>query len=105
MRASIIMGHHCEMLDENSFVVHFFPTLSYYRCPCLRFEEGKQEVSMPESYCYCCGGHLKHHIGNALGCKVSATLLANALTSFGKEGCRFRVDISQEDASNARVNA
>ena len=99
LRASVIMGHYCELLDERTFDVHFFPELPYYRCPCLGFEEGRQEVTMPESYCYCCGGHLKHHIGTAVGCEVDVTLLASALTSFGKEGCRFRVRVMEPAAA------
>ncbi len=93
LRTPVVIGYAGKKIDENSFEVYFYPQQEYYRCPCLRFDEGKQPVAMPEGYCYCCAGHLKHHIEGALGRKVKVTMKASSLTSFGKEGCRFLVEI------------
>lgn len=58
----------------------------YYRkCVCL--PEAKEPISI--TYCYCCGGHFKHHLQTALGRKLDGTMVASALSSGGKEPCTF----------------
>jgi len=93
LSAPDIMGFWGEKISETTFEVRFFGEQAYYRCPCLKFEKGQQEAPLPEGYCYCCAGHLKHHIQKALGCPVEVTFLTGSLTTMGRESCRFRVDI------------
>lgn len=97
MSNPLIVGYRGEKIDENSFYVSFYPEMEYYRCSCLRPEKGKQTAPMPRGYCYCCCGHLKHHVQKALGCEVQVELITSALTTLGKEGCRFLVKVVKEE--------
>ncbi len=66
--------------------------IRYYRkCVCL--PEAKEPLSI--TYCYCCGGHVKHHLQTALGRKLEGTVIASALSSGGKKPCTFRFRISE----------
>lgn len=96
LKTPLIVGYSGEVLDAQRFAVAFFPEMEYYRCPCLQFEKGKQPIAMSKEYCYCCCGHLKHHISKALGCHVEVELVTSSLTTFGKEGCRFLVHVKEE---------
>lgn len=57
----------------------------YGKCVCL--PGAKEPISI--TYCYCCGGHIKHHLQNALGCKLDGTVIASPLSSGGKYPCTF----------------
>lgn len=56
-----------------------------YRCYCL----SQAEEPLPITYCFCCGGHVKHHLQIALGQKLDCTTLSSALSSGGKKPCTF----------------
>jgi hypothetical protein len=56
-----------------------------YHCYCLP----QASKPLPITYCYCCGGHVKHHLQIALGRKLDCTTLASALSSGGKKPCTF----------------
>lgn len=90
-----IIGCYGETLDARSFLVNFFPRQDFYRCPCLRLEEGEQAEALPASYCWCCGGHLKHHISAALGTAVETELVSSALCSCGREPCVFKISVAE----------
>jgi hypothetical protein len=56
-----------------------------YRCYCLP----QAKEPLPITYCYCCGGHVKHHLQIALGRKLDCTTRSSALSSGGKKPCTF----------------
>ena len=60
-----------------------------YRCYCL----SKAKEPLPITYCYCCGGHVKHHLQIALGKKLDCITLSSALSSGGKFPCTFNFKI------------
>lgn len=95
LKTPLIIGCGGEMLDEKTFTVHFFPKQDYYVCSCLRLQPSQMDQSMPDSYCYCCCGHIKHHIQKALGYSVEVELITSALTTSCKEGCTFCVKIGE----------
>jgi len=81
---SVSMGENGEIL------VRFAPEgLDRYRCVCLP----KTEKPLPITYCYCCGGHVKHHLQIALGRSLDCTVLSSALSSGGRRPCTFRFTI------------
>ncbi len=75
------------MMQENGEILVRFNLQSHepYRCYCLP----KAEKPLPITYCYCCGGHVKHHLEIALGRKLDCTTLSSALSSGGKKPCTF----------------
>ena len=90
--ARFVFGHSVTMQDDGKVLVSFAPEgLEHYRCVCL--PKAKESVSI--TYCYCCGGHVKHHLQNALGRKVSCTVRTSALASSGKLPCTFLFSIEE----------
>jgi hypothetical protein len=86
-----VFGHGVTMEDNGEIVVRFFPDgLGQYRCVCL-----KTTGQVPITYCYCCGGHVKHHLQIALGRELECTPRSSALDSGGKLGCVFSFKIKE----------
>jgi len=74
------------MGENGEILVRFAPEgLDRYRCVCLP----KAEKPLPITYCYCCGGHVKHHLQIALGRNLDCTVLSSALSSAGQRPCKF----------------
>jgi hypothetical protein len=72
--------------EDGQILVQFAPEgLPHYGCVCLR--KAKEPISI--TYCYCCGGHIKHHLQIALGCKLECQVRSSALSSGGKKPCSF----------------
>ncbi len=83
-----VFGHSVEQVTVDRFVVRFSPEgRDEYQCVCLRGAEGP----VSETYCYCCGGHVKHHLQHALGLKLKVKVLSSALSSGGESGCAFEL--------------
>ena len=60
-----------------------------YHCYCLP----KAKEPLPITYCFCCGGHVKHHLQIALERKLDCTTRSSALSSGGKFPCTFSFKI------------
>ncbi len=86
--AKKVFGNGVAEKDDKSIEVTFFDENDpKRRCPCL---PGAREA-MPITYCYCCGGHVKHHAQIALGKKFTVEVVTSVLSSQGKNICRFRL--------------
>jgi len=78
------------MQDNGEIIVRFAPKgPEGYRCSCLP----KAEKPISVTYCYCCGGHVKHHFQISLGLKLEATPRGTALSTGGKKPCTFSLRI------------
>jgi hypothetical protein len=85
-----VFGHSVRLADNGEIIVHFQPEgLDHYHCSCL----SKAQLPMSITYCFCCGGHMKHHLQNALACQLDCTVLSSARSSGGTKPCvmGFRV--------------
>jgi hypothetical protein len=83
---------HITVLENSEILVSFYPEgLEHYRCVCLP----KAEKPLPITYCYCCGGHVKHHLQIALGRELDCTTRSSALSSGGKKPCTFSFKIKE----------
>lgn len=90
--AKFVFGHSVTMQDDGRVLVCFAPEgLDSYRCVCL--PKAKEPVSI--TYCYCCGGHAKHHLQLALGRELSMEVRSSALESGGKRPCTFLFGIEE----------
>ncbi len=88
--AKYVFGQGVERLSDGRLQVRFFPEgQESYRCVCLRGAD--QPISV--TYCYCCGGHIKHHLQTALGRPLRMSAKSTALASGGKEPCTFLFEI------------
>ena len=84
--AKFVFGDSVKKLENGDIQVRFFPEgLEQYRCVCL----SKAREPIPITYCYCCGGHVKHHLQTALGRELECTVRSSALSSGGKYPCTF----------------
>lgn len=87
---SYVFGHSVTQRDDGTIRVQFFPDgLASYRCPCMP----KATEPMSITYCYCCGGHAKHHLQIALGRRLEVEAIHTALSSGGKLPCTFAFTI------------
>ena len=90
--ARFVFGHSVTRQDDGSLVVSFMPEgQEHYGCACLR----KVEEPLSITYCYCCGGHVKHHLQTALGRKLTVAVLSSALSSGGTRPCTFRLVLAE----------
>lgn len=85
-----VFGHGVALRSDGKVLVSFAPEgLESYRCVCLRGAESP--ISM--TYCYCCGGHVKHHLQAALGRELKLTVRTSALSSGGAKPCTFLFEL------------
>lgn len=76
--------------DSGEIIVRFAPKGPQgYLCSCLP----KAEKPLSVTYCFCCGGQVKHHFQISLGLKLEATPCGTALSTGGKEPCTFSLKI------------
>ncbi len=93
--AKFVFGHSVTLQQDGRILVMFAPEgLESYRCVCLRHPKKLMSIT----YCYCCGGHAKHHLQTALGRKLSCAVRSSALASGGKEPCTFLFSIQEDEA-------
>jgi hypothetical protein len=84
-KAKFVFGHSVTQ-EDGKIVVRFFPKgQESYRCVCM--PKANEPISI--TYCYCCGGHVKHHLQTALGRKLSCQVQSSPLSSGGKDPCTF----------------
>ena len=89
--AKFIFGNSVTLREDGRFLVCFSPDgLPQYRCVCL--PKAKKPLSI--TYCYCCGGHVKHHLQIALGRELKCKVRSSALSSGGKKPCTFILEES-----------
>jgi hypothetical protein len=80
------------MMENGEILVRFAPEgLDRYRCVCLP----RAKEPLPITYCYCCGGHVKHHLQIAIGRELDCTVRSSALSSGGKKPCTFSFRIKE----------
>jgi len=71
------------MQKDGRLKVAFAPEgLPEYGCACFG---RKVKGPLPITYCYCCGGHVKHHLQIALGRKLACQVRTSALSRLGKD--------------------
>jgi len=84
--AKYLFGNSVTLQEDGQILVRFAPEgLPQYDCVCLR--KAKEPISV--TYCYCCGGHAKHHLQIALGCELECKVRSSALSSGGRKPCTF----------------
>jgi len=85
-KAKSVFGHSVTLREDGQILVCFSPEgLPQYRCVCL--PKAKEPLSI--TYCYCCGGHVKHHLQTALGRELTCKVRSSALSSGWKKPCTF----------------
>ena len=87
-----LFGNDVVLQKDGSIRVRFFyPGLPKYQCVCLR----QAKKPLPILYCYCCGGHVKHHLQTALETNLKCKVESSALASGGKKNCVFVLNVEK----------
>jgi len=82
-----IFGHEIKIIKPGKYEVTFFDEkIPLKTCSCLKTV---MEKPMSKTYCYCCGGHIKHHLETVLGKKLNVEIINSALMSMGEKSCKF----------------
>jgi len=82
------------LLADGEIVARFKPQNEPpYRCYCLP----QAQKPLPITYCFCCGGHVKHHLQIALGQELDCTTISSALSSGWQKTCAFSFKIKGEN--------
>lgn len=85
-KAKFVFGHSVQIQEDGNIKVAFYPAgMPEYKCVCLP----RARKPLPITYCYCCGGHVKHHLQIATGLKLKCKVLFSSLSSGGKKPCTF----------------
>ena len=88
----LVFGDSVTLQADGTILVQFEQEgLDHYQCPCLP----KAPEPLPVTYCYCCGGHVKHHLQIATGRKLEVTVLASVLSSGWKKPCTFSLRVME----------
>ena len=82
-----VFGHEIKIIGTGKYEVTFFDEeIPLKTCSCLKIV---MEKPMSKTYCYCCGGHIKHHLETVLGKKLNVEIINSALMSMGEKSCKF----------------
>jgi hypothetical protein len=83
-----VFGNSVKVLSKGKYEVSFFnDEQPIKKCVCLKDVEGK----ISKTYCFCCGGHVKHHLETVLGVQLKVKTISSALSSEGKLNCKFQL--------------
>ena len=95
--ARIVFGNGVTLEDDGKIVVRFAPDDTVdNRCVCL--PQAREPISI--TYCYCCGGHVKHHLSIALGRSLEMRVRSSALSSGGKRPCSFIFKVKENQVQS-----
>lgn len=78
------------VLNEDGTITARIGDEKGFECPCPVFQGSGYKEPVSITYCYCCGGHFRHHYQIALGIELeTVTVESSALASQRREPCRF----------------
>ena len=86
-----VFGNQIKIVETGKYEVLFWDeTKQEMPCACWG-HKNKWHLSkiMPESYCLCCGGHIKYFLEIILEKNLSVKILSSTITSRGKKNCCF----------------
>ena len=86
--AKYVFGNGVKEIGKGKYEVSFFKEEDMNKqCPCIK----DLDDTMSITYCYCCGGHVKHHLQNVLGVPLNVKVVSSVLSSKGKKSCTFEL--------------
>ena len=97
-RPELYMGK--AKLDEQGFLLVYavaYQPKGKFECACPNVNQKKGDVVIPREYCYCCGGHFKHHYEIMLGVTLKLVeIVSSPHDTEGEKPCVFRYQIVEE---------
>ena len=76
--------------NDNTLTVKFYWEIDGKKmCSCGEIR-GETPEKIPKIYCYCCAGHFRHHLQNALGINLAAAeIISSPINSLGEDPCEI----------------
>ena len=69
-----------------------------HKCGCSLIRKLPKPIAVPRTFCGCCGGHVRHHLQNALGVKLSLKeIVSSAASSGGEKHCEMLFGIVADE--------
>ncbi len=89
--ARLIIGGRAEQISDDTYRISFYWDLPEgAKCSCLKRNPAQP---MSETWCMCCGGHIKHHFETAMGVRADVQQVGTLLTSAGAFPCTFELKV------------
>ena len=88
-----------EIDAEGYLIVHgvSYQLKGKFECACPNANQKKDGVEIPREYCYCCGGHFKHHYEIMLGTKLELLeVVSSPHDTKGEMPCVFKYGFKRE---------
>ena len=87
-----VFGYEIKITGKGKYEVSFFNnTNPEFKCVCQAGSLYELNKKWSKTWCYCCGGHVKHHLETLLGKKVNVKIISSSLTSKGRKNCHFEL--------------
>ena len=87
-----VFGYEIKITEKGKYEVKFHDDMeTEFKCVCSHFRLNGLNKEWSKTWCYCCGGHVKHHLETLLGKKLDITVISSALSSIGKKNCHFEL--------------
>ena len=94
-RPYLNMGR-AELNEQGFLIVHgvTYQPDGKFECACPTVNKIKRDYDIPREYCYCCGGHFRHHYEIMLGVKLDMVeIVSSPHDTDGCEPCVFKYQI------------
>jgi hypothetical protein len=87
-----VFGHEIKITGKEKYEVKFFDDAApEKKCGCSGGRLFTLNKKWSKTWCYCCGGHVKHHLETVLGKELKVKVISSALSSLGKKNCHFEL--------------
>jgi hypothetical protein len=87
-----VFGHEIRITGKGKYEVIFYDEETIEKkCSCYGRRLNVLNKKWSKTWCYCCGGHIKHHLETVLGKKVKVKLISSVLSSMGNKNCHFEL--------------
>jgi hypothetical protein len=98
-KANIPYSVPCQMNTDGTITVFWGSGVEGdYKCVCSGIKKLTEPIKIPRTYCGCCGGHIRHHLQNALGVNLRIKeIVSSPNSSNGKERCEFLFEIIEQN--------
>jgi hypothetical protein len=94
-KANIPYSVPCQLNNDDTLTVFWGSgEEGNYQCVCYGIKKLTEPVKISRTYCGCCGGHVRHHLQNALGVGLRLKkIVSSPNSSNGKKRCEFLFEI------------
>ncbi len=85
----------CHLNDDGTLTVYWgSENLKSKSCPCGYIKKLPDSYEVPQTFCGCCGGHIRNNYQKSLGVKLHLIdIVSSSSSSGGKKRCEFLFEV------------